>query len=119
MAREQGPEDQACYTLQRRADVQADSLTPRAEDRANASLRLRMTICPDNLTECLLRALLDAGNSFDLNPLNFAFSAAAGTLALLIACIAMFQGLLAAGPGMSQSLPLCHRPMECEVDVKI
>jgi hypothetical protein len=56
-------------------------------------------ICPDNSTECLLRALLDQGDSFNWNPLNFAFTAATGILALIIACIAVFQGLLAAGPG--------------------
>ena len=56
-------------------------------------------ICPDNSTECLLRALLDQGDSFNWNPLNFAFTAATGILALIIACIAVFQGLLAAGLG--------------------
>ncbi|KAK5305338.1 hypothetical protein LTR99_002880 [Exophiala xenobiotica] len=72
-----------------------------------------MSICPDNTTECLLRALvtevnasrallqdlLDATTKFNWDPLNFAFTAAIGALALLIACITVFQGLLAAGPG--------------------
>ncbi|KIX04728.1 uncharacterized protein Z518_05598 [Rhinocladiella mackenziei CBS 650.93] len=71
-----------------------------------------MSICPDNSTECLLRALLndnstqallreilDSTNRFNWDPLNFAFTAAIGALALLIACVTVFQGLLAAGPG--------------------
>ncbi|KAK5116254.1 hypothetical protein LTR62_008581 [Meristemomyces frigidus] len=58
-----------------------------------------MATCPDNSTECLLRALLDANSGFNWNPLNFAFTAAIGALALIIACTTVFQGLLAAGPG--------------------
>ena len=56
-------------------------------------------ICPDNSTQCLLRALVESNKTFNWNPLNFAFTAATGILALIIACIAVFQGLLAAGPG--------------------
>lgn len=71
-----------------------------------------MTICPDNSTECLLRALLednstrallteliDATSRFNWDPLNFAITAAIGVLALIVACLTIFQGLLAAGPG--------------------
>lgn len=71
-----------------------------------------MSICPDNSTECLLRALLednstrdllqeilDASSKFNWDPLNFAITAAIGALALIVACVTVFQGLLAAGPG--------------------
>jgi len=71
-----------------------------------------MPLCPDNSTECLLRALLednstrvllqeilDGSNKFNWDPLNFAVTAAIGILALIIACLTIFQGLLAAGPG--------------------
>ena len=71
-----------------------------------------MAVCPDNSKECLLRAiladnstqalfqrLLDADSRFNWDPLNFAFTAAIGMLALLFACVTVFQGLLAAGPG--------------------
>lgn len=78
-------------------------------------MQRNMATCadPSNATECLLRALLDEANAtrallhdirhsssaFNWDPLNFAFTAAIGALALLIACITVFQGLLAAGPG--------------------
>lgn len=71
-----------------------------------------MSICPDNSTECLLRALLDdnstrallqelldATSRFNWDPLNFAITALIGVLALIVACLTIFQGLLAAGPG--------------------
>ncbi|KEF51186.1 uncharacterized protein A1O9_12800 [Exophiala aquamarina CBS 119918] len=71
-----------------------------------------MPICPDNSTECLLRALLEdnstrallqelleATSKFNWDPLNFAITAAIGVLALIVACLTIFQGLLAAGPG--------------------
>lgn len=58
------------------------------------------TICPDNSTECLLRAILEAQPSgFNWDPLNFGFTAAIGLLALIIAIITVFQSLLGAGPG--------------------
>ena len=56
-------------------------------------------ICPNNSTECLLRALLDTQSGFNWDPLNFAFTAAIGVLALVIAGVTVFQGLLSAGPG--------------------
>ncbi|KAL2069459.1 hypothetical protein VTL71DRAFT_14138 [Oculimacula yallundae] len=56
-------------------------------------------ICPDNSTECLLRALLEAQSSFNWDPLSFAFTAAIGVLAVIVAGITVFQGLLSAGPG--------------------
>jgi hypothetical protein len=58
-----------------------------------------MTICPNNSTECLLRVLVEDGDAFNWNIPSFAVTAATGFLALIIACIAVFQGLLAAGPG--------------------
>jgi len=71
-----------------------------------------MSICPDNSTECLLRALLEDNSTrallqelinttsrFNWDPLNFAITAAIGVLALIVACLTVFQGLLAAGPG--------------------
>jgi hypothetical protein len=59
-------------------------------------------ICPDNSTECLLRELIakiDAQSGFNWNLLNFAFTAAIGILALVVAMTTVFQGLLGAGPG--------------------
>ena len=58
-----------------------------------------MTICPNNSTECLLRVLVEDGDAFNWNIPSFVVTAATGFLALIIACIAVFQGLLAAGPG--------------------
>ncbi|KIW52480.1 hypothetical protein PV05_08114 [Exophiala xenobiotica] len=83
-----------------------------------------MSICPDNSTECLLRALvtevnasralleelLEATSKFNWDPLNFAFTAAIGALALLIACITVFQGLLTAGPGRIKASKLAIGP---------
>lgn len=62
---------------------------------------LSMTIlCPDNSTDCLLRAILAAQPSgFNWDPLSFAFTAAIGALALIVAGVTVFQGLLSAGPG--------------------
>lgn len=59
-----------------------------------------MVECPENTvntTECLLRAILEAQSGFDWDPLNFAFTAAIGVLALIVAAITVFQGLLTAG----------------------
>ncbi|KIW13255.1 hypothetical protein PV08_08442 [Exophiala spinifera] len=83
-----------------------------------------MSICPDNSTECLLRALvsevnasrallediLDSTSHFNWDPLNFAFTAAIGALALIIACITVFQSLLAAGPGRIKASKLAIGP---------
>lgn len=60
--------------------------------------------CPsDNTTAailCLLNVISDNTQpSWDWDPLNFAVTAAIGVLALIIAAITVFQGLLAAGPG--------------------
>jgi hypothetical protein len=73
---------------------------------------MNSTLCPDNSIHCLLRALLNdnstivlleqvlkAQQKFNWDPLNFAFTAAIGVLALIVACITVFQSLLAAGPG--------------------
>jgi hypothetical protein len=56
-------------------------------------------ICPTNNTDCLLRALVDANSSFDWNPLNFGFTAALSVLGFVVTLFALFQALLAAGPG--------------------
>lgn len=57
----------------------------------------------DNSTEailCLLNHISDNTQpSWNWEPLNFAVTAAIGLLALIIAAITVFQGLLAAGPG--------------------
>lgn len=58
-----------------------------------------MSICPDNSTECLLRSLLDAQPAFNWDPITFAFTAAIGIVAVAVAVTAVFQGVLAAGPG--------------------
>jgi hypothetical protein len=58
-----------------------------------------MSRCYGNETNCLLGELVDQGDGFDWNPLNFAFTAALSSLALLVAFLALLQGLLAAGPG--------------------
>jgi hypothetical protein len=52
-----------------------------------------------NNTDCLLRALVDANSGYDWNPLNFAFTAALSVLGFVVALFALFQALLAAGPG--------------------
>ena len=57
------------------------------------------TVCPDNSTECLLRALLEAQNEFNWDPATFAVTVVIGALALLVAMATVFQGLLGAGPG--------------------
>ena len=56
-------------------------------------------ICPPNDTDCLLRALVDANTGFDWNPLNFAFTAALSILGFFVACFALYQALVSAGPG--------------------
>ena len=56
-------------------------------------------ICPTNSTDCLLRALVDANSGYDWDPLNFGFTAALSILGFIVAIIALFQALLAAGPG--------------------
>jgi hypothetical protein len=56
-------------------------------------------ICLENSTQCLLRALLDAQPAYDWGPLSFAFTAAIGILAFLVAVATVFQGMLGAGPG--------------------
>ncbi|KAK5459612.1 hypothetical protein LTS15_003741 [Exophiala xenobiotica] len=58
-----------------------------------------MPVCPGNSTDCLLGELVDQGRGFDWNLLNFAFTAILSILALLVASLALLQGLLAAGPG--------------------
>lgn len=60
--------------------------------------------CPaDNSTQavlCLLRVISNnTRQDWSWDPLNFAVTAAIGVLALIIASITVFQGLLAAGPG--------------------
>src|SRR5271154_535691 len=58
-----------------------------------------MDPCPDNSTECLLRAILEANSGYNWNPLSVGITAAIGVLALIIAILTVFQGALAAGPG--------------------
>lgn len=59
-----------------------------------------MDSCAHNTTtDCLLQQLVDHSQGFDWNPLNFAFTALLSILGLLVAVIALFQALLAAGPG--------------------
>ena len=57
--------------------------------------------CPDNSTECLLRALIatTATQTSPWEPRSFGFTVAIGVAAFLISFVAIFQGLLAAGPG--------------------
>ncbi|KAK5938973.1 hypothetical protein PMZ80_009166 [Knufia obscura] len=57
--------------------------------------------CPDNSTECLLRALITttATQQSPWEPRSFGFTVAIGVAAFLISFVAIFQGLLAAGPG--------------------
>ena len=57
------------------------------------------TNCPNNDTDCLLRALVDVNSGFNWNPLNFAFTAALSILGFVVAIVTLIQGLLAAGPG--------------------
>ncbi|PGH05250.1 hypothetical protein AJ79_06861 [Helicocarpus griseus UAMH5409] len=66
-----------------------------------------MEVCPDNSTECLLRALLNAQDQnayfepsqYNWEPLTFAFTVAIGVLAFVIAATTVFQGVLSAAPG--------------------
>lgn len=55
--------------------------------------------CPDNSTECLLRAILDADSGYNWDPVNFGFTAAFTTIAFIVSVIALFQNFIAAGPG--------------------
>jgi len=57
--------------------------------------------CPDNSTECLLRALIEttANQTSPWEARSFGVSVAIGVAAFLISFVAIFQGLLAAGPG--------------------
>jgi hypothetical protein len=78
-------------------------------------------LCPDNSTECLLRAILNAQPSpgFDWNPLNFAFTAAIGVLALAVAITTVFQGFLSAGLERSRLLrpPSAHGRIGLALDL--
>ena len=56
-------------------------------------------ICPTNDTDCLLRALVDDNSGYDWDPLNFGFTAALSVLGFVVTLFALFQALLAAGPG--------------------
>lgn len=75
-----------------------------------------MDVCKDNSTECLLRKLYEdtlcvtqsfSGRSvlrtstrkFDWDPLTFGLTVAIGALAFIVACMTVFQGALASGPG--------------------
>lgn len=58
------------------------------------------TICPgDNATECLLRAIYDADSGYNWDPATFAFTAVFTILSIIVAVVALFQTLIAAGPG--------------------
>ncbi|KAG4436892.1 hypothetical protein IFR05_007618 [Cadophora sp. M221] len=56
-------------------------------------------LCPENSTECLLRALITAQDQYNWDPLTFGFTVAIGILAFIVATLTVFQGILAAGPG--------------------
>lgn len=58
-----------------------------------------MSTCSGNRTDCLLGELVQQGESFNWDPLNFAFTAILSILGLLVAFLALLLGLLAAGPG--------------------
>ncbi|TKA54065.1 hypothetical protein B0A49_11369, partial [Cryomyces minteri] len=58
-----------------------------------------MAVCPSNSTECLLRALFNAQDVYNWNPLTFGATVAIGVLALVVAATTVFQGALTAGPG--------------------
>lgn len=58
-----------------------------------------MSTCSGNRTDCLLGKLVEQGQSFNWDPLNFAFTAILSILGLLVALLALLLGLLAAGPG--------------------
>ena len=58
-----------------------------------------MSACASNSTDCLLTELVDQGGAFNWDPINFAFTAVLSVLAVLVASLALLQGLLAAGPG--------------------
>ena len=73
------------------------------------------TPCPtDNSNDaiaCLLREISSHTQpNWNWDPLNFAITAAIGLLALIIACITVFQGLLAAGPGRLKASNLAIGP---------
>jgi hypothetical protein len=57
------------------------------------------TVCPDNSTACLLRAVVQSNSGYNWKPLTFAFTAITGSLALSFTFVAIIQGFLAAGPG--------------------
>ncbi|KAF3922473.1 hypothetical protein AA313_de0208023 [Arthrobotrys entomopaga] len=73
----------------------------------NSASSPSFTLCPNNTNECLLRHILDLeiardvakANSTDWDPINVGLTAVIGFLALIIAVVAVFQSLLAAGPG--------------------
>ncbi|KAH9221572.1 hypothetical protein DL95DRAFT_381879 [Leptodontidium sp. 2 PMI_412] len=54
--------------------------------------------CPENSTECLLRALITAQDQYNWDPLTFGFTVAIGILAFIVATLMVFQDILAAGP---------------------
>lgn len=56
--------------------------------------------CPDNSTECLLRAILDTSATPSIwNPLSFSFTAPIGLLALVFSILTIYQGIVSAGQG--------------------
>ncbi|KAK6530357.1 hypothetical protein TWF694_003713 [Orbilia ellipsospora] len=73
----------------------------------NSASSPSFSLCPNNTSECLLRHILDLeiardaakANSTDWDPINVGLTAVIGFLALVIAVVAVFQSLLAAGPG--------------------
>lgn len=71
--------------------------------------------CPNDSSNeaiaCLLRQVSsNTTPSWNWDPLNFAVTAAIGILALIVACITVFQGLLAAGPGRLKASNLAIGP---------
>lgn len=66
--------------------------------------------CPQNDSNaaivCLLRLLADNAGGYNWDPVTFGFTAAIGVLAFLVACVTVFQGLLAAGPGRTKASKL-------------
>lgn len=59
---------------------------------------------------CLLRHIVDNTGEWNWDPLNFAITAAIAVLALIVACVTVFQGLLAAGPGRIKASKLAIGP---------
>lgn len=74
-----------------------------------------MSACPSDSSQdtiaCLLRSISsNTVPDWNWDPLNFAVTAAIGILALVVALITVFQGVLAAGPGRLKASNLAIGP---------